>query len=67
MGNKELSKKFWAVFGMFNIGAVLYLLKVSQPESDDARFFAATMLVGAILALALVDAIAVSVAYASHR
>lgn len=61
---KKLSRGFWTVFGTFNFMAVLYLFANSvAPETDDARFLAAAMLVGALIALAVIDSIAVTVAY----
>lgn len=63
---KRVGKRFWTVFGVFNFVAVLYLFANSvEPETDSARLLAAAALVGALLALFVVDVIAVSVAHSN--
>ena len=63
MRSEKLSKRFWALFGTFNFAVIFYLFAyVDPPETDDARVLAAVMLATAILALGVVDVIAVTVA-----
>ena len=65
MAQKTQKTRFWVILAIINIGAMIYPLSLyAQADSNDTQFFAAVVLLGIVVSLAITDTVSAIVAYA---
>lgn len=67
MTTKAATGKFWLTLSAINLIALLYpVIALVQSDNASGQFVAAFVVIAVIAILALVDAIAVAIAYTPH-